>query len=186
MSDSLDRFQLVYYGHPSLRKRAEPVEEVTEEIQALVDHLVRLMDQHNGAGLAGPQINIPLRIFVTRVGPFLPDGSMQEAGVRVYINPSISSPSVEKEVMPEGCLSIPGFYGDVERPFRIEVEALDREGNPFREVLESIEARAVMHENDHLNGVLHIDRMSNKEKKRVEPVLRRIQKDYAKHNAKIR
>ena len=96
----------------------------------------------------------------------------------VYINPKIHSPSDEEIEDIEGCLSIPGLRLDVYRPEIISIEAMDLNGNIFHEELEGYNARTRMHENDHINGVLYIDRVSPAVKKKIEPTLKEIKKKY--------
>jgi peptide deformylase len=172
---------LIYYGDPVLRKRADPVKEVTEEVQALTKEMCIAMDQWNGVGLAAPQVGKSLRIFVARFAS--PNQSYEkwiEHPVTVCINPKLSNPGLEFLVEEEGCLSFAKITGKVTRPDAITLEALDIEGKPFKMDLKRYISRIAMHENDHLNGVLFIDRMDSKEKLLMKKNLVRLKKQTKK------
>lgn len=167
-----------YYGDKILRTRCEPVKEITDEIKTLVQKMIETMDESKGIGLAAPQVGYPLRIFVLRNYIESAEGDLSFSEPLVYINPVISNPSVKKVSDTEGCLSIPGIREEVERPLKIRIEAMTLEGVPFAEEVEGYNARVRMHENDHLNGVLFIDRLNLRKRKKLEPVLKEIQKKY--------
>jgi peptide deformylase len=173
------RLPLRFYGDPILRQRCAPVEAITEEIRQLVRDMIETMDIHKGCGLAAPQVGHSLRIFVLRDYVETPEGDFALSEPRVYINPKLSNPSVKKILDTEGCLSIPGIRADVERPLKIRVEATDLEGRPFSEDVEGYNARIRMHENDHINGVLYIDRLDLRRRKKIEPLLKELQKKYS-------
>jgi len=173
---------LTYYGNPILRKKSIDVEEINDELQALIDDMIETMNDQNGIGLAAPQVGQNIRLFITRVPMVSPDDpeEMLEGPLLVFINPKLSSPSQEKWDYSEGCLSIPKLYGNVTRPYSITVEALDRYGHPFTAAYSGLQARCIMHENDHINGVLFIDRMDTKERKAIEPDLQKVKNAYNK------
>lgn len=172
------RLKIMYYGNPLLRKKAEPIEAVTPEIQQLAKDMIETMFLENGIGLAANQVGQLMRIFVTAIPTKDDEGRVQQGKVKVYINPEIVEFSEEKVAYNEGCLSIPGLRGEVARPFRIKVKALDQDGNPFEEVLEGLESVCVCHENDHLNGVLFIDRIKGRERDEMEKRLKQIKKEF--------
>jgi len=148
-----NQLSIVIYPHPSLRRKAQPIDEVTDEVRAIAQRMLELMHEAEGVGLAGPQVDLPWRIFVSN--------SRQEGdGDRVYINPVLKSPTGQFEIHEEGCLSLPQIYGDVRRPSTITIEALDLNGTPFTMTAEGYLARIWQHEFDHLNGVLILDRFS--------------------------
>lgn len=139
-------------GDPVLRETCAPVEAMTPEVRALADDLRDTMIAAEGVGLAAPQIGVPLRVFVYDVAD-------PEPASGVLINPRITSATgTVKES--EGCLSIPGLSELVERSARITIEGLDRDGTEVRIEAEGLLARCLQHENDHLDGVLFIDRLS--------------------------
>jgi peptide deformylase len=172
------RLPLYYYGHPMLRKHCEPVKEITDGIRQLVADMILTMDENNGAGLAAPQVGFPVRLFVLRYYIEGPDGHYRLSAPQVYINPKLSNPSQQTIVDSEGCLSFPHLRIDVERPLKITVEATDLNGEAFVEELEGYNARIRMHENDHINGVLHIDRIDAHARNKIEPFLREIKKKF--------
>ncbi len=167
---------LSYYGSAVLRKKAKPVEKVTDELKKLCEDMVETMDQNHGIGIAAPQVGVSLRLFVLRNYVILEDGEMQLTHPQVYINPKITIHGEDSEVDVEGCLSIPGIREDVERPLKLTVEATDLTGGVFVEEVEGYKARVILHENDHINGVLFIDRIDPKIRKQLDPELRAIKK----------
>lgn len=140
-------------GDPVLRGVAAPLAEVTDETRRLIDDMMETMYAADGVGLAAPQVGIEQRVIVIDV---------QEEGVQplALVNPEIVVSSTETERGEEGCLSIPGLRDVVERPARVVVTALGRDGAPQRIEADGLLARALQHEVDHLNGVLFIDRVS--------------------------
>lgn len=175
---------LAYYGDPILRKKTTQIKEINDEIRELVVNMTDTMRANDGIGLAAPQIHCSIALFITEV-PIVDadDPEKWEAGpLRVFINPKIISYSEEKWDRGEGCLSIPGIYGEVLRPVRITVQAMDLTGEVFEEEFTWLAARAVMHENDHINGTLFIDRLSSQERKSLEHKLHEVKKRYSKHH----
>jgi peptide deformylase len=138
--------------NPVLRQKATPIAKITKKTQLLIDDMFRIMRSANGIGLAAPQIGILQRLIVVS-----PDGMRPTA----IVNPKVTEAS-GTAVGEEGCLSIPGLYGDVERPAAVEVEGLDRKGRPIKLQLEGLKARVLQHEIDHLDGVLFIDKVDPK------------------------
>lgn len=131
-----------------LRKKAHPVKLIDRRTQALLKDMAETMYAADGCGLAAPQVGILRRIAVIDVG----DGLVE------LINPEIIS-SEGAEVGPEGCLSVPGRRGTVERPTKVVVRALDRKGRQIEFTAEGFFARAVCHELDHLDGIVYVDKM---------------------------
>lgn len=170
--------QLRYYGDPILRKRASEVTEITPEIRQLCLDMMKAMVDFNGIGLAAPQIGVLLRILVSNVEMEREDGELVIGAPKVYINPVLSNVSEAVVDRSEGCLSIPKLYAGVVRPYSITVNALDIDGKPFEKECTGYLARNIMHEVDHLNGVLFIDRIKGKKRKELESNLRRIKKQY--------
>ncbi len=170
---------LCYFDDPILRKKALPIQEITPEIVKLAEDMIETMiNQHNGVGLAGPQVGKLLRIFIIRDEYILPDGKWNFGPPEVMINPQLSEPFAELAVMSEGCLSIPGIHADVTRPVGIKIRYQRLDGQLVEETVSEFRARVIMHENDHLNGVLFIDRLTPKERSGIEPQLRAVKKKY--------
>ena len=141
---------LVLEGDPLLRKTSRPVEEITPRIIKLLDDMADTMYYGGrGIGIAAPQVGVLRRVFIVDVG--------DEHGLIEFINPEILEAS-GSQTDNEGCLSVPGKTCEVERPSHIKVKATDRNGNEFELEADGLLARCICHENDHLNGVLFIDK----------------------------
>ncbi len=156
---------LQIYPAPVLRKRAEPIAEVTDEVRAVAAKMIEMMRAEEGIGLAAPQAGLSWRMFVVDVPPSedrSPDTDPPTAtrGPVVYINPALSRPVGASVPMEEGCLSLPDIRGDVLRSPVITISAIDTEGRPFSATAGGLLARCWQHELDHLDGVLIIDRMT--------------------------
>jgi len=145
-------------GSEVLRTPGEEVETFDGELESLVDDMFRTMYHAEGVGLAAPQIGLSLRLFVVDVPEDEDEG--REGFRAALVNPEIIERSAEVEKAPEGCLSIPGMEGVVERPVSVVMEARDPQGEPLRIEASGLLARALQHELDHLNGVLFIDHLS--------------------------
>lgn len=170
--------RLAYYDDPFLRKKSKPVAKVDESIRELVKKMEETMKKHDGMGLAAPQVFEDKAIFITCVPKQQENGEWGEGDLRVFINPKILAFSQETWSRSEGCLSLPNFYEEVIRPVKIKIEATDLERERFEEELVGWDARTFLHENDHINGVLFIDRIKGKKRKDIEPILRLIKKKY--------
>lgn len=165
---------LVYFDDPLLRKKSLPIESITEEIKKFAQEMCEAMIHYNGVGLAAPQAGRLIRLIVIR-DEFIGDDEEYRLGPpEILINPAITHPSKQTEKMPEGCLSIPGIHAEVERPLGIHVRYQKIDGQFFEEDPVGFRARVIMHENDHLNGVLYIDRVTSDEKIKIEPLLREL------------
>ena len=171
---------LAYYGDAVLRKKAEPVEVFDEELRKFIQDLEETRASSRGLGIAAPQVHRPIRVFVINI-PFKDShADFQPGKTWIFVNPKILEVSEENWIAQEGCLSIPKIYEDVERPLRVKVEAQDENGQLFTHEFAGWEAKAVLHENDHINGVLFIDRLHGKRRKMLEPLLNTIKRKYAK------
>lgn len=156
------------YPDPVLRVQCAPVEEFGSDLERLVADMIETMHEAPGIGLAAPQVGVELRVAVVdaTVG-------MDPEGVRVLVNPRIVvSEGADTET--EGCLSIPDFTEKVTRPARVRIAATDLEGSPFELDAEELEARALQHELDHLDGVLFVDRLRGLRRQRAKSFLRRL------------
>jgi len=147
---------IVFTPQPVLRRKARPVTRFDAGLQTLIDDMVETMRQAPGVGLAAPQVNVSERLIVVEFG----DEEDEAVPPKLYvlINPEISRASTETEVGTEGCLSIPGFVGDVERAQAVTVKGKNRHGQPMTVKANGWLARIFQHEIDHLNGVLFTDR----------------------------
>ena len=138
---------ILQIGDETLRKKSFPVTDFGEKTHQLLDDMRDTLIKAEGAGLAAPQVGVLRRIFIVSV-----DGKYFEC-----INPTITSSS-GTQVGDEGCLSVKGKYGTVSRPMKVTVKAFDRYGKPFVVKAEGFLARAFCHENDHLDGIIYIDK----------------------------
>ena len=153
-------------GHPVLRQVAEPVSPEAigaPEIQRLIDDMFETMDDHDGAGLAAPQVHVSRRILIYGVesNPRYPDA--EPVPPTVLINPKLTPLTEEQEEDWEGCLSVPDLRGKVPRWTRLRVEALGRDGQALGYTAEGFHARILQHEMDHLDGKVYLDRMGSME-----------------------
>ena len=158
-------------GEEVLRKKSVPVlpEEINDKFRALLSEMFTTMDEANGVGLAAPQININKRFFVVTA-----DDDVR----RVFINPEIISTSAELSEYEEGCLSIPKIYETIVRPAKVTVQALDENGKHFTLDAEGLLARIIQHENDHLDGIVFIDRGDAEFAKKAEETMKKRQARY--------
>ncbi|MDR1058636.1 MAG: peptide deformylase [Treponema sp.] len=159
--------EVITFGNELLRQKAAPVEYIGKEYLAIAEDLIDTLHREKGVGLAGPQVGLMERIFAIHVEGDIP---------RIFINPSVIETSPETAKGEEGCLSIPGFYADVVRPRTVKIQAWNEKGRPFTLEANGIAARVILHEYDHLEGVLFIDRISGAKRKRF---LEKIEKGAA-------
>jgi peptide deformylase len=140
-------------GSEVLRTRAAEIEGPEPDLDRLIADMFETMYDAGGIGLAGPQVGVSRRVIVVDV---------KEEGGKPFamLNPRVVEASEEREKMEEGCLSIPGVAGVVERPARVVVEGIDPDGKPVRVEADEMLARCLQHEIDHLDGILFIDRLS--------------------------
>ncbi len=172
--------RIVSYPAKVLRLVARPVPEVTPLVREVASAMLRLMREAEGIGLAAPQVGLPWRMFVVDVPPSdtrSAEGALPAAtrGPVVYINPVLSNPTGAVIPAEEGCLSLPDIRGDVLRPPTITITALDEQGRQFTQTATGLLARCWQHENDHLDGVLIIDKMSPMHRRRNRAVLEALE-----------
>jgi peptide deformylase len=169
--------------HPVLKKIAEPVTEVTDELRKLMDDMLDTMYAAPGIGLAAPQVGVSKRILVLDVDqpkaeetePFAsPRGKPQ-----FFVNPEITWSSDEQNIYDEGCLSLPGQYAEVERPKKVRIKFLGYDGKSQEIEADGLLATCVQHEMDHLNGILFVDHLSTLKR---DIVMRKLKK-WTKENA---
>jgi len=155
------------YGDPILQSAAMPVSEITSDVQHLIDDMIHTMYAAPGIGLAAPQVGIPLRIFVADIS-----GGHNQDDLLVFINPElVAIDGTQRE--DEGCLSLPGFTSTIARPARALVKGLDREGREQVVDGTGLLARCFLHELDHLDGTLFVDRLRGLKKNLI---VRKIKK----------
>jgi peptide deformylase len=164
--------EIVALPAPVLRRKARKVNEFGPELGRLVDDMVETMRVAPGVGLAAPQVNVPLRVIVIEFG----DEEDEEVPPKLFavVNPEITRQSQDTAMGVEGCLSIPGILGEVERSTSVTVKGFNRQGKPIRIKANGWLARIFQHEVDHLDGVLFVDRaeqvwMSEEKTSQVSP-----------------
>jgi peptide deformylase len=167
------KLSLAYYGDPILRMKTKLIDKIDESIHQLVAGMVETMEAHDGIGLAAPQVHQSLSLFITCI-PIERDDEDLPGVLKIFTNPKIIAYSQETWSCEEACLSIPGLEGTISRPEKVTIQATDLEGRLFTEEFTQFEAHVIMHENDHLNGVLFIDRLAQKQRRAIELKLRRI------------
>jgi len=170
------------YGNPVLRKKAIEVTVVTDEIRELAEEMFESMYEERGVGLAAEQVGRTERMFVIDIPP---DSDMDENGERenpgvemplVFINPKITGHTNDVQVGPEGCLSFPDIFANVERWYEVDAEYIDLDGVPRMIHAKGLLSRAIQHELDHLDGILLVDRMSHVKKVALGGKLKRLVK----------
>ena len=176
--------EIVKYGHPALRKKGEPIENITPEIKKLIADMFETMESSHGVGLAAQQVGVAKQLTVIDVRAVtdrpstleIKGKSTEVASIMplVLINPVVT-PAGEPVTGGEGCLSFPEIFAEISRPGTVDVSALDAQGKPISFRCGGLLARAVQHETDHLNGLLFIDRMDKKTKVELQPELDDLQ-----------
>ncbi len=156
---------IVTYGNEILIKKAQAVTEFGPELAELVASMHEAMRRGKGIGLAAPQVDRGLRVFVTQV-----EGDK----ARSFINPEIVLTSQEEVEYEEGCLSLPGLYLSLRRPESVKIQAYNEKGRPFTVEAGGILARVMLHEYDHLDGVLFIDRLAPPKREKALAQYRRL------------
>jgi len=172
---------MVHHPAAVLRKRAKDVAAIDETVRAVAAKMLDIMRDEEGIGLAAPQVGLSWRMFVVDI----PESDERSAeselasatrGPIVFINPVLSNPQGAVEPMEEGCLSLPEIRGEVLRPPVITVKAKDIEGQAFRITASGLLARCIQHENDHLDGVLIIDKMTQLSRMKVRQALKDLER----------
>ena len=164
--------QIIKYPHPTLRYRSGPIRRVDKALREIVAEMFDLMYENEGVGLAANQVDLPIRLFVAN-----PAGVRGEGEELVIINPEIQRPR-GSEAAQEGCLSLPGVYGQVKRPKTVRLSAYDLKGNPIDTDVDGFLGRVLQHEYDHLNGVMFFDRMSDESARELEPEIEELVTDF--------
>jgi peptide deformylase len=153
---------IIILPDPKLRLLSKPVDRIDEALRKLIDDLVETMHDAPGVGLAAIQVGEPIRLLVADVAK-----KEEEPNPQVFINPEVTWRSDERSTYEEGCLSIPEYYAEVERPASVRARYLDRHGKKQEILAEGLLATVLQHEVDHLDGVLFIDYISKLKRDRV-------------------
>ncbi len=166
------KLEILEFPDPRLRTVAKPVEKVDDELRKLIDDMFETMYACPGIGLAATQVDVHQRLIVM-------DLSEDQTQPRVFINPEITPLTDEVAPYEEGCLSVPGFYEKVQRPARVHIKALDRDGNTFEEEADELLATCIQHEIDHLDGKLFVDYVSRLKRDRIKKKLEKLHRQQA-------
>jgi len=150
--------QIITLGDELLRQKAVKIENIDSEITEMAELMLGVLKRDKGVGVAGPQLGFMKRIFVVHV-----EGDEE----RIFINPSILETSHETSKYEEGCLSVPGVYANVVRSETIKIQAWNEKGRPFTLEANGLLARVILHEYDHLEGVLFFDHLPEKKREKL-------------------
>lgn len=182
------QMRVTKYGEPVLKQVAEEVGVFDAGLEALANDMFETMCEANGLGLAAPQVGISKRMFVIdmrrRIDPDVPcnftlDGKkipLELAMPLVAVNPKVENAGEYVETCEEGCLSFPGIYGEVERFYKVRLEYSDLKGARHEIICDGLFARCVQHENDHLNGITFVDKLSTKQLLKVSSKLKKLKR----------
>jgi len=170
--------EILTVPNPILKQVSEPVDTVDEELRSLMDDMLDSMYAADGIGLAAVQVGVPKRVIVMDL-----DWGKGERNPRYFVNPVLSKPSDNLLPYEEGCLSVPSYFDEVERPDRIQVDYLDYNGKPKTEIAEGMFAVCIQHEMDHLEGVLFIDHLSRLKRQRAVQKVKKLVKQRDQEDA---
>ena len=162
--------EIITPENPVLRQKAKKVTAFGPALKQLVDDMVETMREASGVGLAAPQVAVSQRVIVVEYAPE-PEDDQEPESPKLYriVNPEIIKVSEEMEIGSEGCLSLPGYAGDVERHAAVTIKGFNLQGKPIKIKAEGWLARIFQHEIDHLDGILFIDRALKVWKVKAEP-----------------
>jgi peptide deformylase len=179
-------YPIVAYGSPVLKKRAVNITPGYPNLNAFLESMFETMYASAGVGLAAPQINFSIRIFVVDASPFADEEPELQHFKKVFINPQLIDETGNPWKFNEGCLSIPGVREDVERHPVIHLQYCDADFKEYQETFTGIAARIIQHEYDHLEGILFTDRLSPLRKKLIKGKLNDIMKGKVDVDYKMR
>jgi len=178
-------YPVAVYGHPVLRKVAKEITPDHEGLSEIIENMWETMYKSDGIGLAAPQVNKSIRLFVIDGTPLEEDFPELRDFKKVFINAKIIERTGEDDINDEGCLSLPTIREDVKRPSQITIEYLDEAFNPVKETYTGFAARVVQHEYDHIEGILFIDHLSPLKKRLLKSKLNKITRGEVDVNYKI-
>lgn len=177
----MSKLDIRIYGDPVLSEVAKPIEKISERHRALAVDMIETMYASNGIGLAANQVGLTERIIIVDAAwTDDEDKKNHKKNPIAMINPEVVEEGVQDDVFCEGCLSLPEIEGDVWRPTRIKVRYTTLDGEAVEREAVKMEARCIMHEVDHLNGVLFIDRMSPDDRVKIAGKLSKLRKSRLK------
>ena len=171
----IEKCRMTHYPANVLTAPARPVDKIDDNIRQLIKKMTDVMLENGGIGLAAPQIGVPLRLFIISL-----DGTREN--LKVYINPTVT-PTGQLDSTEEGCLSVPGVMTKIKRFKKCSVTATDLEGNEFTHQAEELEARALQHEYDHIDGITIVNRMDQTAKIVHRKKLKKLEENNQKPEA---
>ena len=178
---------IVAYGSNVLRSQCKEIDSSYSNLDQLIENMFETMYAASGVGLAAPQINKSIRLFIVDTSPFKDDESPgHEVCKKIFINPKITSLTGESWSFSEGCLSIPEVREDVKRLSEITIEYFDKDFNKHTETYDGLNARVILHEYDHIEGILFVDKISPLRKRMIKGKLKDISNGTLNANYLIR
>ncbi|MEM1256936.1 MAG: peptide deformylase [Bacteroidota bacterium] len=184
---------IVAYGDPVLRKKAKDIPSNYPNLKELVQNMFETMYKASGVGLAGPQVGLPLRIFVIDATPFADDEDLSpeeqdrlKGFKKVFVNAKIKEEEGKEWAFNEGCLSIPDIREDVNRKPKIKITYQDEAFTSYTETYDGLAARIIQHEYDHIEGILFTDKLSSLKKRLLKSRLEKISKGKVNVDYKMR
>ena len=178
---------IVAYGSNVLRSACKEIDSSYSNLDQLIENMFETMYAASGVGLAAPQINKSIRLFIVDTSPFKDDESPDHVVCKkIFINPKITSLTGESWSFSEGCLSIPEIREDVKRLSEITIEYFDKDFNKHTEIYDGLNARVILHEYDHIEGILFVDKISPLRKRMIKGKLKDISNGILNANYLIR
>ena len=178
---------IVAYGSNVLRSQCKEIDSSYSNLDQLIENMFETMYAASGVGLAAPQINKSIRLFIVDTSPFKDDESPDHVVCKkIFINPKITSLTGESWSFSEGCLSIPEVREDVKRLSEITIEYFDKDFNKHTETYDGLNARVILHEYDHIEGILFVDKISPLRKRMIKGKLKDISNGTLNANYLIR
>ena len=178
---------IVAYGSNVLRSQCKEIDSSYSNLDQLIENMFETMYAASGVGLAAPQINKSIRLFIVDTSPFKDDDSPDHVVCKkIFINPKITSITGESWSFSEGCLSIPEVREDVKRLSKITIEYFDKDFNKHIEIYDGLNARVILHEYDHIEGILFVDKISPLRKRMIKGKLKDISNGTLNANYLIR
>jgi len=165
---------IVAYGHPTLKAIAQPITPDYPDLKTLLEDMWETLAHSEGVGLAAPQVNRSIRLFIVDGNPFYPDYPDGKDFKHVFINAELLETFGDDVTFREGCLSLPNIYEEVVRKDKIRLRYLDENFGEHEEVFEGIRSRIIQHEYDHLEGHVHVDRIAPLRKTLLQSKLKAI------------
>jgi peptide deformylase len=156
--------KIITLNDPLLTQHSADIKKINGELGKFIEEMFQSMYKGKGVGLAAVQVGRLIRVFITHLPKDKP---------RIFINPEIITTSIEENSLEEGCLSIPNLYSEIKRPAYVKVQALNEKGKQFVLEVEEFLARVILHEVDHLNGLLFIDRVPKQKQKQLLKIYQR-------------